>query len=145
MEARIRPLRGMRRVCLAILVIALAAAFYTWDLFLREHPGLFRIDRALPVRIDHETCQCIYSGQTRADVVSMIGCPPGDYRTGPTERVHHFRSSQFPIREPHEEWVGDKGVIRVLFDASDQVANAEFEPLQRIAQDPLKRAGPARR
>jgi hypothetical protein len=61
----------------------------------------------------------VVPGMTRAEVVTLLGGPPGDYRTDPGRFsvAHH---SLYALG--FEEWVADEAKAAVWFDPDDRVA-----------------------
>lgn len=85
---------------------------------------LYCVYAACPIR--YQNFDRIQEGMTRAEVETLLGCPPGDHTTGPVE----FDSDDMGIliialdmRQGRwlKEWDGDQGNIMVSFDDEDVV------------------------
>jgi hypothetical protein len=90
-----------------------------------------------PLRYDN--FERIQKGMTKAKVLELLGCAPGDYSTGPVHlklrfadgSVHYIRASfdvfeyeqdetaQVPALTPARTslWFGDRGMLLVVFDS----------------------------
>jgi hypothetical protein len=62
----------------------------------------------------------IQPGMTRAQVESILGGPPGDYRTPPLRLPDDQMLAQLPAGE---QWQGDRYSIYITFDAQGRVEN----------------------
>jgi hypothetical protein len=75
-----------------------------------------------PDPIRYEEFSQIEDGMHRADVEQLLGCPPGNYRTGPVRRrVGEAMSGGRVPPDTWHTWKGDHGNINVGFDSRDQV------------------------
>jgi hypothetical protein len=70
-------------------------------------------------RIDAAHCNDIHAGMTRADVTRILGRQVPPATPIPGADLHPLRAVT---------WTGKYGSVRVRFDASDRVAEAEFRP-----------------
>jgi hypothetical protein len=76
-------------------------------------------------RITEANLERIKEGMSRAEVDAILGGPPGDYRTGPTEPG---RRTVFTLGPPPERWLADAGVAYVSFDDAGRVQDLHFSP-----------------
>jgi hypothetical protein len=132
-------------VVLAVVIAAGAAALW-----------------ARPAQVTRASCDRIRVGMSRAEVESLLGGPPGDYRTGPTkmgpeseeslpmavpsEPLPSEPSSPTPpptinwaLIKPHASctWQGDTGFIDVTFSPEGVVRIKSFWPAIKLEQGPL--------
>ena len=70
------------------------------------------------VRTDKLMCDRIRPGMTRAEVESLLGCPPGHYSKYPV--ITHAGHSKAYVA--WTSWVSEEGEILVLFDPEGKVA-----------------------
>jgi hypothetical protein len=72
----------------------------------------------------------IEMGMTQKEVETILGGPPGDYRTGPTGdykiRIRAKYSPGAGTWPPPSDWQGDEGVARFRFDAGGNMIAKEF-------------------
>lgn len=93
---------------------------------------------ATPARcpVTEAACERITVGMTVAEVESILGGPPGDYRTMPVP--HPSLSSKdggiFDLRD----WCGNQGGVEVFFDASGRVQGAWFEKIEAPSVGPVE-------
>jgi hypothetical protein len=87
-----------------------------------------------PSPIRYANFEQIQNGMTRADVEVLLGCPAGDYSTGPVEFEFGFGDGQsFHLEQTclpelgdmqggtWVQWFGDRGSINVSFDDDGKV------------------------
>jgi hypothetical protein len=103
--------RKRRRLLIALgLVLAAVAAWY----LLAPVP-----------RISSYYSRKIQPGMTRAQVETILGGPPGDYRTAPFRLPDDQIIAQVPAGErwlpAGEQWQGDRFSVYVTFDAQGRV------------------------
>ncbi len=101
---------GMMSVIAAIISWALALSF------MRE---------PRKITFAQELADQISIGMTRDEVEAILGCPPGDYTTGPCD-TPPLGSRGF-IRD---KWLSDTGIIVVLFNDDGRVVLVEFWSMQ---------------
>ena len=83
-----------------------------------------------PIRYDH--FDKISDDMTLAQVEALIGCPPGDYRSGEIE--YKFEDNNFPpLSDTEARWQGDQGDIIVFRDDMERIVaktwiKGELEP-----------------
>jgi hypothetical protein len=84
----------------------------------------------------------VREGMTLAEIEQVLGCPPGDYRTGPTG------VDNVPPRSGRDEfgslrwhftkeaiWDSDTGRIDIAFDANGKAFSGFFLPTHRVFKD----------
>src|SRR5262245_216548 len=80
---------------------------------------------------------------SREDVQTILGMPPGDYRTGPVQYVIPWdllgeKTTWHDTYTNGAAWVGDTGWLRVEFNNEDgTVWASDFFESKRTAQYPL--------
>lgn len=70
-------------------------------------------------RINERTVQEIHEGMTPAEVETLLGAPPGDYRTRPVKIVDALASSVWK----DEIWTSDEAHVRVAFSDNGRVVS----------------------
>ena len=85
-----------------------------------------------PQKVTEANSERIKPGMTRAEVEAILGGPPGDYRTRPTQTVDIWMAEG-------EAWFGDEGDCIVAFDRGVAVAPAFFYPHEPVRLSPLSR------
>jgi len=81
---------------------------------------------ARKITFSQDLANQISIGMTRAEVEAVLGCPPGEYTTGPCD-TPPLGSRAFI----HDQWLSDTGVIIVLFNDRGRVVIVEFWPMRR--------------
>jgi hypothetical protein len=127
----LRVIAKMRRMWLVVVGGVLLATTVAL-LLLRPDPG---------ARITRENFQHLHRGMTRPEVEAILGLA-GDYRTGPLvdDTVSQSilstiaRDASLPPDGRLGEWVGDSGVVIVLFEDEERASHLEFLPLRRLDQ-----------
>jgi hypothetical protein len=76
----------------------------------------FRYD---PNPIRYENYDDIRDNMTEAEVEALLGCPPGDYRSGHVD--YDLGPIDFPPCETEHRWQGDKGDIVVCRDLEHRI------------------------
>jgi hypothetical protein len=97
-------------------------------------------------RITEAKAARIQRDMTFDAVVSVLGCPPGDYRTGEVELDWSTQSTALEDAVEadhgqfrHRYWEGDEGNLWVCFDGDDRVVVSEFTRGVRTHPDILAR------
>ncbi len=71
----------------------------------------------------------IQNGMTESEVEAVVGLPPGDYATAPTEYDRGTAGfEEFKAIPGLVQWSGDEGTILVGFDFSWRVAKKAYWP-----------------
>jgi hypothetical protein len=97
-------------------------------------------------RIRYENLDKIAAGMSMAEVERILGCPPGNYASGPLqqklvaadgESVYislDFSRSEFPAMRGGTifVWLGDRGEIGVEFDEEGTVIGKEYHKGRRV-------------
>ena len=82
-------------------------------------------------RIDRQSFLRIRLGMRQQDVLDLVGCPPGDYRTGPTicvdSSVEHAVDPATAAKV--ETWQCDTDTVHVYYDAAGAVVGREWGEL----------------
>ena len=80
----------------------------------------------------------IQRGMTSGEVEQLLGCPPGNYRTGTVKLDWRVQSTALEdvIYADHgqfhlEYWEGNAGSLWVCFDDEREVVESEFTPAKR--------------
>jgi hypothetical protein len=105
-----------------------------------------------PGRVDitYRNSEQIRRGMSRAEIQAIIGCPPGDYSTGPTTPVPQglfldraadeepfFVTHPLRATDLTERWQDDGARLTVSFDQSGHALEAHYECLGGIKLRPL--------
>jgi hypothetical protein len=81
-------------------------------------------------RIDRERFDCIQRGMTRAEVIALLGAPPGDYTfrkdPGAFYSNNIVTGAVISLGWTRDEWIGDGGRIKVTLDREGKVILASF-------------------
>lgn len=99
-----------------------------------------------PRGVAWEDYQRIRPGMTRAEVESISGCSPGDYRSGETKDVHvpfdHWKKGGRFGRESgglsKVEWLTDTAGVVLWFDSAGKVRAGLYAPFQPATSNPLE-------
>jgi hypothetical protein len=93
----------------------------------------------LSSQVTRENFERIRTGMSRAEVEAILGGPPGDYTTGPTEKDLLELSAADTPEGPRYLviWEGDSGTIWVGFDANDRAIEHKLQPARRKEQGTL--------
>jgi hypothetical protein len=106
----------MRKYLLAGLAVALLLG-----------GALFALLRPWHCPVTHSTFAWIKEDMTRAEVETILGGPPGDYRTRPVDTEgFHFPTATLAGLTQMQEWQGDEGDIVLRFDDDGRVQSAFF-------------------
>jgi hypothetical protein len=81
------------------------------------------------ITFTQDTVSEISTGMTRNEVEAILGCPPGDYTTGPCD-CPPCNSWTFVC----DWWVSDTGMIGVWFDDQGKSKEMVFRTMERIPQ-----------
>ena len=128
----------MNRRCKYACVVAALVGLFVCAIWLVQ-----RWDRG---PIQYGNFECVRPGMTKAEVIQLLGCLPGDHSTG---KVHlkgklpdgtdaYFPASIQDFEEPTERemtciWLGDRGAIAVTFDVlADRVCEKDYVEGRRL-------------
>jgi hypothetical protein len=105
----------MRKLAVAFLALALLLVGTLLPLVV---PRRCPVNRAAFERME--------VGMTQAEVLAILGGPPGDYLTRPNGwRRPHAKS--LPPAVLAERWMGDEGDVSVVFTPGGVVADVQFD------------------
>jgi hypothetical protein len=79
-----------------------------------------------PSRVTRENSERIKEGMSRAEVEEILGGPPGDYRTKPTNLDRDAVARAILSVFFNAEWCGDEGEVWVSFGPDDKVRDMSF-------------------
>jgi hypothetical protein len=105
----------MRKMLFAGLAVALVLVGLVLPLVVPWHCPVNRVNS-----------ERIKEGMTQAEVETILGGPPGDYRTLPRKALFFMDVTSWPPGLSVEMWVGDTGDVLVGFTAEGLVARVEF-------------------
>jgi hypothetical protein len=123
--------RKLRWALAGLVILAGAVTFLAW------------LRPMSPAPVTLENYRRIKAGMSRAETEAILGGPPGDYSTGPTNSIHeHMMSTQVmandgrPVWDDYVsgEWRSDAQSVYVIFDGSRTLSVQAF-PNQLIEQD----------
>jgi hypothetical protein len=106
-----------KRLALAVVVLAVLVATAAWVMWPQRS------------RVTKENYARITAGMTRRDVETVLGGPPGDYRSGPTERASLPLDIEMLVENDalnvsdlfDDEWEGDTAAVMVHFRPDGRV------------------------
>jgi hypothetical protein len=87
-----------------------------------------------PDRLTRENFERIKEGMSRAEAEAMLGGPPGYHADGPVGYPNGYLPADlqgFPPGHTSETWLGDSGIVEVVFDPHGRVAWRQWSPSER--------------
>jgi hypothetical protein len=106
--------------------------------------GMMLLVPTRPKPVNRAAFEGIKPGMTLAEVETLLGGPPGNYRSGEVDLDLSGGSPEFDNvmnamevllgerKVRHEWWQGDAGNAWVCFDEADRVVTKEFTPGKRV-------------
>jgi hypothetical protein len=89
-------------------------------------------------RINLENFKQIKEGMSQGEVEALFGGPPGDYANWPhPKRINQFVALVLQGNDDdmvHRFWLGEEGVVKVVFDSHARVISAEFFPSDDLGE-----------